>query len=107
MFIAHLRDGRTMKEDTTDWKQVPQEDITSLQVAKHGRLFTVTADGKNVKFLQLKRNLLDTAKGTDSVVERVIGVIVEDVAVKMVIDERTGYVKLTVEKKEDGKWRKL
>ena len=47
MFIAHLKDGKTMREDEVDWKSVPQQNISSLQLAKHGRIFTVTADGSN------------------------------------------------------------
>ncbi len=108
MFIAHLKDGSTLREDEVDWKSVPQQDISSLQLAKHGRIFTVSADGTKVKYLQLKRNILDTAGGTDTIVERVIGFIVDDLyAVKMEINERTGDTKLTLEKKENDKWIKV
>ena len=110
MFIAHLKDGRTLKEsDKVNWKDVPVQDITSLQLSAHGRLFTVSVDGKNVKLLQLKRNILDVSAGTDNVVTRVIGFIYQDkVAVKMEVDERTGNVMLTLEvRDEKGKWRRL
>ena len=110
MFVVHLRDGRTMKEeDGVEWKDIVQEDITSLQLqTKDGRIHTVSADGKNIKFLQLKRNLLDMVKGTDKVVERVIGYIVDDkYAVKLEVYEESGDSKLTLEVKEGKKWRKL
>ena len=107
MFVVRLRDGRTLKENEVDWKEIPKKDITSLQLYKHGKIYTVSADGCNVDFIQLKRNLMDILAGTNDVTERVIGFFVDDIAIKMVVDEQNGNVKLTVQKKIDGKWKKL
>ena len=108
MFIAHIRDGRTLKETDVDWKEVPQEDITSLQLYRQGNYYTVSADGKNVKYVQLKRTITGVGPMPQGVCERVIGFVLDEkYAIKMEVDERTGNVKLTVEEKVGKKWRKL
>ena len=112
MFVVHLRDGKTLREvDGVDWKQVPVNDITSLQLHRpNGLTYTVSADGGKVKLLQLKRNTLDMLHGTNNVTERVIGFIYQDkLAVKMEVDEITGNVRLIVEEKNENSrgWRRL
>jgi hypothetical protein len=111
MFVVHLRDGRTLKEaDGVNWKELSHQDITSLQLFHNkGGTHTISIDGKNVKLLQLKRNILDMLAGTDMICERVVGFILEDkVAVKLTVDEKTGNTVMTVEvKDEKGKWRRL
>jgi len=108
MFVVHLRDGRTIREGEMDWKAIPHQDITSLQLLKHGKTYTVSVDGANVKLLQLKRNVLNTLLGTDELTERVIGFVVgEKWAVKMEVDEVSGNVRLTLEEKMNKGWRKL
>ncbi len=98
MFIVHLRDGRTLKETDVDWKEVPQENITSLQLYRLGKRYTVSADGKNVKFIQLKRAVTGSGPMPQGICERVIGFVLDNIAVKLEIDEKSGNVKLTVEK---------
>lgn len=111
MFVVHMRDGKTLTEGQVNWKEIPVQDITSLQLYHtSGRKYTVSADGKNVKFIQLKRAITGSGPLPQGICERVIGVVVGDLAVKMEVDERSGNVRLTVEKKEQvkgGKWRKL
>jgi len=107
MFLARLKDGRTLKENKVNWKEIPKKDITSLQLYKNNRVFTVSADGSNVDFIQLKRNTMNVMTGQTDVTERVIGFFVDNLAVKMEVEEKSGNVKLTVQKKIDGKWRKL
>ena len=103
MFVVHLRDGKTLKEaEGIDWKQVPLQDITSLQLHRNGITYTVSADGSRVRLLQLKRNTLDMLRGTNDVTERVIGFIYQDrLAVKMELNERSGNVRVTVEEKNE------
>ena len=107
MFVVHLRDGRTLNEERVDWKDIPVQDITSLQLYHLGKKYTVSADGKNVKFIQLKRSITGAGPMPQGVCERVIGFVLDDIAVKMTIDEKTGAVKLTVESRRSGKWKKL
>jgi len=110
MFIVHLKDGRTLKEsDGVAWKDINHRDITSLQLCRNGKFYTVGVSGANVKLLQLKRNIVNTLLGTDELTERVIGFIYQDkLAVKMEVDEKTGNVLLTLEvRDEKGKWRRL
>ena len=109
MFIVHLKDGRTLKEsDGVAWKDVPLQDITSLQLLRGGKFYTVAVRGENVKLLQLKRGIIGTLIN-EEVSERVIGFIWKDkVAVKMEVDEKNGNVRLTLEvRDEKGKWRRL
>jgi hypothetical protein len=109
VFIIHLRDGRTLKEsDGVNWRDVPLHEITSLQLHRNGKFYTVSVDGANVKLLQLKRGTVGTLIN-EEVSERVIGFIWQDkVAVKMEVDEKTGNVRLTLEvRDEKGKWRRL
>jgi len=117
MFIVHTRDGKTINENTADWKEVKSQtnnlaDVTSLQLKKGNQFFTVSVDGKNVDLLQLKRNVQNILTGTTSLEERVIGFIIKEgneqkYAVKMEINEHTGNVYLTLEQKVEGKWKKL
>ncbi len=115
MFVVHLKDGRTLKEeDGVNWKEIPHQDITSLQLFhKNGSSHTVSISGKNVKLLQLKRNIINTLLGTDELVERVVGFILDDkIAVKLVVDEKTGNTNLSLEVKlpnSKGKmeWRRM
>ena len=108
MFILHMRDGRTLKEGEVNWRDVDIQNITSLQLHRNGKFYTVSVDGANVKLLQLKRGIIGTLISED-VTERVIGFIYDDkVAVKMEVDEKTGNVRLTLEvRDEKGKWRRL
>jgi len=117
MFIVHLRDGRSIKEDEViggvvhDWKQIKKitnnlQDITAVQI-KHnnGSYYTLAVDGKNVELIQLKSNILNLMTGEDKLVERVLGFVIKDekgnpqYAVKMRIGEKTGGTKLTLEKR--------
>jgi len=108
VFIVHLRDGRTLKEsDGVDWSDVPAHNITSLQLYRNGKYYTVTADGRNVKFIQLKRAITGSGPMPQGICERVIGLVTGDMAVKMQVDEKSGDVKLTVESRKGGKWKKL
>ena len=110
MFIAHLRDGRTIKEvEGVDWKDIPLQDITSLQLVHKGSgvTHTLSVDGSNVKLLQLKRNTLNTVEGTDKITERVIGFILGEMAVKLEVDEKSGNTRLTISKKENKGYKKL
>ena len=108
MFIVHLRDGRTLKEsDGVNWKDVPVHNITSLQLFRKGRTYTVSVDGKNVQLLQLKREITGTGPLPTGVCERVVGFIVGDFAVKMEVCEHTGNVRVTLEQKQGKKWVRL
>lgn len=108
MFIVHLRDGKTLTEKDTVWRDLPIQDITSLQLYRGGKHYTISVDGKNVKLIQVKRATLDMVLGTNEITERVIGFIIEDkYAVKMEVDEMTGDVRLTLEKREGRNWIKL
>ena len=117
MYIVHLRNGRTITENEMDWKQIKQEtnnlqDITSIQLKRGSQYFTLSVDGKNAELVQLHRAITGTGPLPQGVVERVIGCVVgEDTkyAIKLVVDEATGNVKLTVEERKAGekKWRKL
>lgn len=112
MFIVHMKDGTTLKEsDGVNWKTINTQNIRSLQLVRNGRLFTVSVSGEKAKLLQLKRQMINTLLGTDALVERVIGFIYKDIAVKMVVDEATGNVTLTCEEQIDEKnkkvWRKV
>ena len=112
MFVVRLRDGRTLKEEDVDWKEIPLKDITSLQLYKHNKVYTVSADGNNVDLIQLKRDLQNVLTGDTRTVERVIGVTIKEegkdkYSIKMTVDEDTGNVKLTVQKKDGKKWKKL
>jgi len=108
MFVAHLRDGRTLKEsEGTDWRQVPHQDITSLQLYRSGKTYTISADGKNVEFIQLKRAVVGTGP-LKGITERVIGFILDGTyAFKIEVDEGNGNVKVTIEKREGKRWRRL
>ena len=116
MFIVHLRDGRAIKEDEKiagivhDWKHIKKitnnlQDVTSIQIKRGDVYNTLAVGGKNVELIQLKSNILDMIRGTDTLVERVLGFVIKDeqgnptYAVKMRIGEKTGGVKLTLEKK--------
>ena len=124
MFIVHLKDGRAIHEDEVidgvkyDWKEIKKisnnlKDITALQLKRDQRYYTVSVDGKNVDLIQLKANLLNMVTGEDNLVERVIGFIIKDdndqplYAIKMRIGEKTGGVKLTLEKKTAKGWQPL
>ena len=123
-FIVHLKDGRAIKEDEViegivhDWKHIKKisnelKDVTAVQIKRGDSYYTLAVDGKNVDLIQLKTNILDMAKGTDTLVERVLGFIILDenknpaYAVKMRIGEKTGGAKLTLEKKTEKGWIKL
>ena len=113
MFIVHMKDGRTLKEsDGVDWNDIPMHEITSLQLCRNGKYFTVGVKGENVKLLQLKRGTVGTFINMD-VIERVIGFIIRDeqgnekYAIKMEVDEQTSNVLVTLEKKEGKKWLKM
>lgn len=123
MFIVHLRDGRSIKEDEVidgvvhDWKVIKKitnnlKDITAVQI-KRGEIFhTLAVDGNNVELIQLKSNILNMTTGEDKLVERVLGFAINDdagnplYAVKMRIGEKTGGVKLTLEKKTEKGWKR-
>ena len=118
MFVVHLRDGKTLKEsEGTNWKEVPTREITSLQLFEKDRKYTIAVKGSNVKLLQLKRRNLDVFTGQDTLVERVIGFIIQEngvdkYAVKMEVDEKSGDPKVTLEVydekgKKGRKWRML
>ena len=110
MWIVHMRDGRTVREgEGMDWSQLPHQDITSLQLSRHGRTYTLTAAGDKVKLLQLKRALLNSFQpGQSEVTERVIGFIWEGkLAVKMEVDEGSGDVRMTVEERGEKGWRRV
>jgi len=112
MFVVRLRDGRTLKEEDVDWKEIPKKDITSLQLYKHNKVYTISVDGNNVDLIQLKRNLQNVLTGETKIVERVIGCTIKEngedkYSIKMEVDEQLGNVKLTVQKKEGKKWKKL
>lgn len=108
MFIVHMRDGRTLKETEVDWKNVDRQNITSLQLLRNGKYYTVSVDGGGVQLLQLKRGTVGMMIN-ESVTERVIGFIVDDkYAVKMEVDEKTSNVRLTLEKRDaKGRWRRM
>jgi len=109
MFIVHLKDGRTLKEsDGVDWKQVKGEDISSLQLYRNGKFYTVAVKAsEDVKLLQLKRGIVGTLLNVE-VSERVVGFIYKDsIAVKMEVDEESSNVRLTLEVRDGKKWRKL
>lgn len=122
MFIVHLKDGRSIKEDEIikdivyDWKKIKEvsnnlKDITAVQI-KHnkGIYYTMSIKGENVELLQLKANVIDMIKGTDELRERILGFIIKDdkgnpqYAVKMRISEKTGGVVLGLEKRTDKGW---
>lgn len=120
MFIAHLKDGSVVKESAMDWKEVKKisnnfKDIKSLQVVrtnKRGeeRVHTVAVKGENVDLIQLKEavTIMGSSKPA-TLVERVIGFFIKEdgqkkYAVKMIIDEETGHVKLTLMKNINGQW---
>lgn len=109
MYMVHLKDGRTLRESEVEWKDIPQDAISSVQLYRQGQIFTLSVDGAKVKILQLKRNVLDMLHGTNDVTERVIGFIWQDkVAVKLEVDERSGNAHLTLEvRDEKGKWRRV
>jgi len=121
MFIAHLKDGRAIKEDEViegvvhDWKHIKNisnnlQDVTSVQIKRGDIYYTLAVGGKNVELIQLKSNVLDMMRGTDSLVERVLGFVIKDeqgnpaYAVKMRIGEKTGGVKLSLEKRTEKGW---
>ena len=118
-FIIHTKDGRTLKEDSKDWKEVVKEtnnlkDVSSLQLRDDkGKFYTVSVNGAKADFIQLKRNVMDIMAGTNELVERVVGCVLKDdnnqplFAVKMVINEKNKNVLLTVEKKTEKGWIKL
>ena len=112
MFIAHMKDGRTLKEsEGVDWKTINTQDITSLQLLRNGKFYTVGVRGENAHLIQLKRGIIGTAFAVD-VSERVIGFIIQEegkdkYAVKLEVDEKTGNVLLTLEMKEKRGWRRL
>jgi len=123
-FIAHLRDGRAIKEDEVinnvvhDWKEIKRitnnlQDLTAVQIRRGDVFYTLVVDGKNVEPIQLKSNVMDLVKGTNDLVERVLGFTIKDeagnplYAVKMRIGEKTGGVKLTLEKKTATGWKQL
>lgn len=122
MFIVHLKDGRAIHEDEVidgvvhDWKKIKEisnglKDITAVQI-KHnsGKYYTMAVDGKNVELIQLKSNILNMMTGENNLVERVLGFIIKDeagnpqYAIKMRIGEKTGGVKLTLERKTEKGW---
>jgi len=124
MFIVNLKDGRAIKEDEVidgivhDWKQIKKisnnlQDITGVQIKRGDVYYTMAVDGKNVELIQLKSNILNMCTGEDNLVERVLGFIIKDdagnpaYAVKMRIGEKTGGVKLTLEKKVEKGWKQL
>lgn len=121
MFIVHLKNGRAINEDeviegvTHDWKKVKEisnglKDITAVQIKRGNTFYTCSAKGENVDLIQLKSNILDFSAGTNNLVERVLGFIIKDdnnnplYAVKMRIGEKTGGVKLSLEKMTDKGW---
>ena len=121
MFIVHLKDGRAIKEDEViegvvhDWKHIKKisnnlQDVTAVQIKRGDLYYTLAVHGENVDLIQLKTNILDMAKGTDSLVERTLGFIILDekrnpaYAVKMRIGEKTGGVKLTLQKRVEKGW---
>jgi hypothetical protein len=124
MFIVHLKDGRAIHEDevingvTHDWKKIKEisnglKDVTAVQVKKGQTYYTLSVKGENVDLIQLKANILDFTAGTDTLVERVLGFIIKNekndplYAVKMRIGEKTGGVKLSLEKMTDKGWVSL
>ncbi len=124
MFIAHLKDGRAIKEDevidgvTHDWKVIKKitnnlKDITSVQIKKGDVFYTCSVNGENVDHIQLKSNILNMMTGEDNLVERVLGFVIKDdtgkpiYGIKMRINEKTGGAKLTLEKKTDKGWKTL
>ena len=109
MYSVILRDGSILSEaqEVVEWKNLPLEDIVNVRLHRNGMTYEVEVDGSKVKLLQLKRAVTGVG-GPDNVVQRVVGFIWEDkVAVKMVVDEKSGDVKLTLEVKENGKWLRL
>ena len=123
-FIIHLRDGRAIKEDEVidgviyDWKQIKKisnnlKDITSIQIRKGDKFYTLSVDGNNVELIQLKSAISNMLTGTTDLVEKVLGFIIKDdkdnplYAVKMRICEKTDNVKLTLEKKIEKGWKIL
>ena len=106
MFIVHLKDGRAIKEDEVidgvvhDWKVIKKisnelKDVTAVQIKRGELYYTLAVHGENVELIQLKTNLLNMAKGTDNLIERVLGFIIVNekgdplYAVKMRISEKT------------------
>ena len=123
-FIIHLRDGRAIKEDEVidgviyDWKQIKKisnnlKDITSIQIRKGDKFYTLSVDGNNVELIQLKSAISNMLTGTTDLAEKILGFVIKDdkdnplYAVKMRICEKTGGVKLTLEKKIENGWKKL
>ena len=122
MFIVHLKDGRAIKEDEKidgivhDWKYIKSisnnlKDVTSVQVKRGEIFYTMAVNGKNVDLLQLKANIRNMVTGEDNLVERTLGFFILDekgnqsYAVKMIINEKNGGAKLTLQKcveKEKG-----
>lgn len=123
MFIVHLKNGKAIKEDEKidgvvhDWKKIKEisnglKDITAVQIKRGENYYTMSVDGENVELIQLKSNVLNMTTGQDSLVERVLGFVIKEeglskYAVKMRIGEKTGGVKLTLEKKTDKGWLPL
>ena len=123
-FIIHLRDGRAIKEDEVidgviyDWKQIKKisnnlKDITSIQIRKGDKFYTLSVDGNNVELIQLKSAISNMLTGTTDLVEKVLGFIIKDdkdnplYSVKIRICEKTDNVKLTLEKKIEKGWKIL
>ena len=108
-FIIHLKDGKTLKEGEVEWKDIPKEEVSSLQLYKHNHYYTISVDGKNVELIQLKRAITGNGPFPTGICERVIGFTIENkYAIKMTVDEKTGNVLLTVEQKDEkNNWRKL
>ena len=121
MFIVHLKNGKAIKEDEKidgivhDWKHIKKisrdlKDITAVQIKRGENFYTMRVDGENVELIQLKSNVLNMMTGENNLVERVLGFIIKDdkglplYAVKMRIGEKTGGVKLTLEKKTEKGW---
>lgn len=109
MFIARMRDGSTIKEsDGARWKDIDVHNITSLQLYTKGKYYTISLDGRKVDFIQLKRALTGTGIVVPKVIERVIGFIYKGLAIKLVINEEFGNVRLSVEEQDErGRWRRV
>ncbi len=127
MYIVHLKNGSAIKETDKDWEEVKKitnnfKDITSLQLQREGdskcqcgrdiswsNLHTLAVKGENADVFQLKSAISTMGKPKPELVERVLGFYIkeggeEKYAVKMIVDEKSGRVKLTLHKKINGKW---
>lgn len=92
---VELKDGTTMSESNSRWKDVPNKDIVRLTLHYDGRRWDLT--GKEAYFVKNRASIVPGVTASFRIERRSIGYYEGASKVCYTIDERTGSFSMSVE----------